>query len=44
MDYTLVHYDVHQWEQRAYEYLQQKLVDQGWPLSDLEFDPTAVVR
>ena len=44
MDYTLVHYDVHQWERRAYEYLQQKLVDQGWPLSDLEFDPTAVVR
>lgn len=44
MDYTLVHYDIHQWERRAYEYLQQKLVDQGWPLSDLRFDPTAVVR
>lgn len=44
MDYTLVHYDIHQWERRAYEYLQQKLVDQGWPLSDLKFDPTAVVR
>ncbi len=44
MDYTLVHYDIHQWERRAYEYLQQKLVDQGWPLSDLGFDPTAVVR
>jgi HAD superfamily 5'-nucleotidase-like hydrolase len=44
MDYTLVHYNVDQWERRAYEFLQQKLVDQGWPLSELAFDPTAVVR
>ncbi len=44
MDYTLVHYNVDEWERRAYEHLQQKLVDQGWPLSDLRFDPTAVVR
>ncbi len=44
MDYTLVHYNVDEWERRAYEHIQQKLVDQGWPLSDLQFDPTTVVR
>jgi 5'-nucleotidase len=31
MDYTLVHYQVDAWEQRAYTYLQQKLLEQGWP-------------
>ena len=44
MDYTLVHYKVDEWERRAYEHIQQKLVDQGWPLTDLQFDPTTVVR
>ncbi len=44
MDYTLVHYNVDEWERRAYKHIQQKLVDQGWPLPDLQFDPTAVVR
>jgi HAD superfamily 5'-nucleotidase-like hydrolase len=44
MDYTLVHYNVDEWERRAYEHIQQKLVDQGWPLTDLQFDPTTVVR
>ena len=44
MDYTLVHYNVDEWERRAYEHIQQKLVDQGWPLPDLQFDPTTVVR
>ena len=29
MDYTLVHYDVDAWEERAYQYLQQKLVERG---------------
>jgi HAD superfamily 5'-nucleotidase-like hydrolase len=44
MDYTLVHYNVHEWERRAYEHIQQKLVDQGWPLAELVFDPTSVMR
>ncbi len=44
MDYTLVHYRVDQWERRAYEHLQQKLVDQGWPLAELGFDPNTVMR
>lgn len=37
MDYTLVHYAVEAWEQRAYEYLQAKLLEQGWPVEDLSF-------
>ena len=44
MDYTLVHYHVAEWERRAYEHIRQKLVDQGWAIADLEFDPSAVVR
>ena len=44
MDYTLVHYNVEQWERLAYDHIKQKLVDQGWPLEDLEFDHQAVVR
>ena len=44
MDYTLVHYNVEQWERLAYDHIKQKLVDQGWPLEDLEFDHEAVVR
>lgn len=44
MDYTLVHYQVEEWERRAYAYLQQKLADQGWPVAGLEFDPRRVIR
>jgi 5'-nucleotidase len=44
MDYTLVHYRVDEWERRAYEYLQQKFTDLGWPVASLAFDPTFIVR
>jgi HAD superfamily 5'-nucleotidase-like hydrolase len=44
MDYTLVHYNVEHWERTAYGYLRQKLVDQGWPVGDLEFDPRFITR
>lgn len=44
MDYTLVHYRVDEWERRAYEYLQQKFTDLGWPLASLTFDPSFIVR
>lgn len=44
MDYTLVHYNVREWEGRAYRHLQTKLLDHGWPVGDLEFDPLAVIR
>jgi 5'-nucleotidase len=44
MDYTLVHYHVEEWEQRAYEHLRRKCADLGWPVDDLRFDPTLIVR
>jgi HAD superfamily 5'-nucleotidase-like hydrolase len=39
MDYTLVHYQTVEWERRAYEHVQRRLVEQGWPIAHLEFDP-----
>ncbi len=44
MDYTLIHYRVSAWEERAYSYLKQKLSDLGWPVDDLVFDPEFIVR
>ncbi len=44
MDYTLVHYRVDEWEQRAYEHTRRRLADRGWPVGDLEFDPSSVIR
>lgn len=44
MDYTLVHYNVEAWERRAYQYLQGKLLEHGWPVGDLDFVPGLVTR
>src|SRR5690349_14673488 len=44
MDYTLIHYHVDRWEQRAYEHLRRKLAARGWPAADLQFDPDFVSR
>ncbi|MEZ5964882.1 MAG: HAD-IG family 5'-nucleotidase [Planctomycetota bacterium] len=44
MDYTLVHYDEHAWEARAYAHVRQRLVDQGLPVADLRFDPSLFTR
>ena len=44
MDYTLVHYHVHEWEGRAYAHLRQRLEAHGWPVGDLEFDSQSVIR
>lgn len=44
MDYTLVHYRTEEWERRAYQYMQQKLADQGWPVRELRFDPGLMIR
>jgi 5'-nucleotidase len=44
MDYTLVHYDVHAWEARAYAHVQQRLLALGLPVADLRFDPTLFAR
>jgi HAD superfamily 5'-nucleotidase-like hydrolase len=42
MDYTLVHYKVQVWEQRAYAHAQELLADKGWPVAELRFDPSLV--
>lgn len=44
MDYTLVHYNVEEWEGRAYKYLKEKLLAQGWPIEHLVFDARAATR
>jgi len=44
MDYTLVHYNVDAWEGRAYAYIKLKLLDRGWPVHHLEFDPMLAAR
>jgi len=44
MDYTLVHYRVVEWEERAFEHARTRLGAAGWPVASLEFDPTQVVR
>ncbi|MBI5532192.1 MAG: HAD-IG family 5'-nucleotidase [Deltaproteobacteria bacterium] len=44
MDYTLVHYNVEAWEERAYEHCKGKLADLGWPVAGLAFDPSMVAR
>jgi len=44
MDYTLIHYRVEEWERGAYEAARGSLAEQGWPVGDLEFDPTKVIR
>ncbi|MDY0000707.1 MAG: HAD-IG family 5'-nucleotidase [Polyangia bacterium] len=44
MDYTLVHYNVLEWERRAYEHLRLKTAALGWPVGDLVFDPELGIR
>jgi 5'-nucleotidase len=44
MDYTLVHYRVEAWEERAYQHCKGKLAALGWPVAGLEFDPAMVAR
>jgi HAD superfamily 5'-nucleotidase-like hydrolase len=44
MDYTLVHYRVRTWEERAYARLQELLVADGWPVGHLRFDHDSVIR
>jgi HAD superfamily 5'-nucleotidase-like hydrolase len=44
MDYTLIHYDAHKWELRAYEYLKEQFQAMKWPVESLKFDPSQVCR
>ncbi len=44
MDYTLIHYRMSEWENRAYDHLQDRLLAAGWPVEALRFDPDLVTR
>jgi HAD superfamily 5'-nucleotidase-like hydrolase len=44
MDYTLVHYRSDVWEQRVYDRLKELFVADGWPIENLEFDASLVIR
>jgi 5'-nucleotidase len=44
MDYTLIHYHVDEWERKAFAYLQQKLLELGWPVADVSYLPSLAVR
>jgi HAD superfamily 5'-nucleotidase-like hydrolase len=44
MDYTLIHYKVEAWEQRAYEHMRNRLAALGWPVAHLTFDPMLAMR
>jgi len=44
MDYTLVHYRVKEWEERAFDQIRRRLLLRGWPVEDLQFDERMVIR
>lgn len=44
MDYTLIHYDVEAWEERAYTHLKEGLRALGWPVEHLQFDPEIAMQ
>jgi 5'-nucleotidase len=44
MDYTLIHYKTEEWERRCYSHVKQRLLERGWPVETLEFDPELVTR
>ena len=44
MDYTLIHYQVDEWEATAYEHVREYLLGLGWPVRDLAYDPDLVTR
>ena len=44
MDYTLVHYFVGEWESRAFAHAKERLLDLGYPVEDVQFDPAKVIR
>jgi HAD superfamily 5'-nucleotidase-like hydrolase len=44
LDYTLVHYNVAAWEERAYDHSRDNLAKRGWPIEHLRFDREMIVR
>jgi HAD superfamily 5'-nucleotidase-like hydrolase len=44
MDYTLVHYNVDEWESRAYDHIKKRLMEAGWSVGELKFNSDDVMR
>ncbi len=44
MDYTLIHYNVEEWETTAYEHVKRKFIEQGWPIQGLSYDHGLMIR
>ncbi len=44
MDYTLVHYNIAAWEERAYEHMRERLLAKGLPVSSLSFSSESIIR
>ncbi|UCD31733.1 MAG: HAD-IG family 5'-nucleotidase [Desulfobacterales bacterium] len=44
MDYTLIYYDVKRLEKMAYEHVKEKLLELGWPIEHLNYDPEMMIR
>lgn len=44
MDYTLVDYHAEVFERRVYDYARDRLLEIGWPVEGLAFDPEMVAR
>ncbi|MFB6271514.1 MAG: 5'-nucleotidase domain-containing protein, partial [Salinibacter sp.] len=44
MDYTLIHYHMREWEDRAYGFIKEGLLSNGWPVENLTFDPNLAIR
>ncbi len=44
MDYTLIHYNVRDWENTAFEHVKRNFIDQGWPLESLRYDHELMIR
>lgn len=44
MDYTLIHYRVSEWERHAYAHVKRRLIEEGWPIAELEFDENLMIR
>ncbi len=44
LDYTLVRYTTREWERRAYHHAKLQIANRGWPVEDLEFDPSLVIQ
>ncbi|MFZ2446752.1 MAG: HAD-IG family 5'-nucleotidase [Syntrophobacteraceae bacterium] len=44
MDYTLIHYRMQSWEERAYRYVKEGLRRAGWPVEHLVFDSDLAMR